>query len=321
LPPGSRERGARPVRAFAALALARGLARGALAFVTMLAVTAQAALAAFERPATGPAAAALGGVVAVSDDPVFGNPAGAGPLPVSLPGAHPPARSDACPAARSDARPLLAGGLWAARPFGLSELQEVQGWGRLSLSSLAAGIGFRRFGSPVYAEKEIRVTIAFRRRAGISLGGALRALSVGGPALPALRSLVLDLGLRAQPEPETELGAVVQCLAGTLPGDPDARLARTCLGASRRLPGGLRLLAELSRREDRPGGVLGGVSWCPQSALTLRVGFREEPRALTWGFSLVVAGLAVDVSGTEMETLSRTLQIGLTAGSSVSSAR
>ncbi len=318
MPPGSRERGARPVRApaartraraFAAWGATRALARPGLALSTLLALAPQAALGAFERPATGPVAAALGGAVAVSDDPVFGNPAGTSSLPV------------ASPAARSDASSLLAGGLWAARPFGLSELQEVQGWGRLSRSSLAVGVGLRRFGSPVYAEKEIRVTIALRHRAGISLGAALRGLSVDGPALPALRSLALDLGLRARPEPETELGAVVQCLAGTLPGDPDARLARTCLGASRRLPGGLRLLAELSRREDRPGGVLGGVSWRPQSALMLRVGFREEPRALTWGFSLVAAGVALNVSGTETETLGRTLRLGLTAGSSSASVR
>jgi hypothetical protein len=205
----------------------------------------------------------------------------------------------------------LAGEVWAARPFGLGELQEVQGWGRISGRSLAVGVGFRRFGSDVYAETELRFTVAIRHRTGAALGAALRSLALGGPAMATRRSAVLDMGLRVRPEPETELGAVVQCLAGTLPDDPTARLARTCLGGSRRLPGGLRLLAELSRREDHPGGVLGGLSWQPHLALTLRAGFRSEPRAVTWGFSLCVAALTVNVSGTETETLGRTLRLGL----------
>lgn len=266
-----------------------------IAVVLSPALSAGSARAAFERVPTPPAAAALGGISATSADPVFGNPAGAPLIGPPLVGA-------------------LAAGVWRARPFGLRELGEAQAALWAARSRWRAGLGVRRFGSAAYAESELRLTVAARPVPALAAGLALRGLAIGGPALPAQRSVAVDAAFRLRVEPGLEIGAVVQGILGGVPGDPERRLARTVVGAARTLGAGLTLHAEATRREDRPLGVLGGVSWRPVSALVLRVGFREEPVTLAWGFGLRFGRLVVSVSASEIEPLGRTVRTGVTLG-------
>ena len=95
----------------------------------------QPAPAAFERLPTGPAAAALGGLVAVSPDPVFGNPAAVAPR--------------------------LHLEIWGARPFGLSALNEAQASLHGPCGRAGLGVGVRRFGSHVYGEHEARLQLGW----------------------------------------------------------------------------------------------------------------------------------------------------------------
>jgi hypothetical protein len=244
------------------------------------------ARAAFERPPLSSPAAALGGVLAVSPDAVFGNPAAAG-----------------------EDRGVCA---WAGggRPFGIAGLSDGQAAFVLT-GACAVGAGVRRFGSPAYRELEVRTVGAWRAAPGLAAGVALRGLEVSGHGLAPRRTVALDVALRARPEPGTEIGAVVEAVLGAVPGDAAHHRPRTALGLSRRVARGLRLHLEAQRREDRPVGAVIGAAWSPSAALVLRAGIRERPFTPAWGFTVRARGLALDGSVTHSDPLGQTLRVGV----------
>lgn len=259
--------------------------RGAVIVVLLGTVTASHA--AFERLPLSPESAALGGLLAVSPDPVFGNAAAL------------------CEA--SGPRIEATG----SRPFGLPELTDAQvavGW---SGARGGAAVGFRRFGSIEYREKEVRLTSAWSPAGELSGGIALRGLSVEGPAFAPQRTAALDVALHAVPDPDTRLGATLEAVLGTLPGDPEGRLRRTAVGVARTLARSLTLHLEVQRREDRPLAGVVGLAWTPVAPLTLRVGAREGPPAAAWGFSARLPGATLSTSVTEHPALGRTVRLGL----------
>jgi len=255
--------------------------------LAVVALASSPSRAAFERSPIGPEAAALGGVVAVSADPVFGNPA-----PVS-------------------ALPGIEARAWAARPFAVAELAEAQASVAVRRGSVTAGLGARRFGSADYAEKELRLTGGWSPRAELGVGFAVRGLAVEGTGFPARRSIAADAGVRFRPAAGAEVAAVLEAVVGEVPGDPEGALRRTAVGASRRF-GALAVRIEAQRREDRPlGGVL-GVDWAPTRLLVLRAGAREDPASATWGFSVRLPGIEASVSVAHAE-LGRTVRVGIAA--------
>jgi hypothetical protein len=241
--------------------------------------------AAFERLPSGPEAAALGDVVATSADPVFGNPA-------------PPARA-----------PAIAAQAWASRPFALAGLAEAQISATLRLRAGTIGLGFRRFGSAAYAEKELRLAAGWAPAAGVAIGAAARGLAVEGEGFAPRRSIAVDAGLRVRPSPGTELAALLEAALGEIPGDPAGTLRRTALGAARRF-GGLTLRIEVQRREDRPIGGVVGAEWEVAPALVLRAGAREDPPSVGWGFSVRVAAAELSASATHA-ALGPTVRVGI----------
>jgi hypothetical protein len=248
------------------------------------------ARAAFERSPLTPESEAMGGVLAVSPDGIWGNPAG-------------PVLPD------RDRGQVLA--VTAARPFGLPDLAESLAAAGRTGPSWALGIGAGAFGSEIYSEQELRVSASWRATPTLALGAAARGLSAGGSFAP-VRSFALDVAFRALPDADTGLGAVLEAVLGEVPGDPRAELRRTAFGMARRLGSRAGLRVELQRQGDGPLAAVLGGSWAPWEPLTLRAGAREEPRTVSWGFT--VRRGAVAVSGSAAHTaLGRTLRIGLRA--------
>jgi len=247
---------------------------------------------AFERPPVGPAEAALGGVLAVGADPVFGNPAltaaaGAGLL------------------------------VWAARPFGLAELEESQagGWmgGAIGPDVVAGvGVGFRHFGSAAWSEREARVVVAASPVAGIALAAAFRGLEAGGTGVAPRRSVALDVAFAVQAG-AARIGGVVEAVVGEVPGDPGGLHRRSALGVSRDVgPGGL--LLEVQRTESRALAARVGASVALPAGLLLRAGLRQDPAAVTWGFGVRIGPLRLDVAAAEGGPLGRTVRLGARLG-------
>lgn len=237
--------------------------------------------AAFERPPHDPESAALGGLVATSADAVWGNPAAA--------------------AARVTVRAL------AGHPFGLAELTEAQagvsGGGR----GLALGAGVRRFGSALYAEREARVTAAVGR-GGSWIGVALRGMEVSGAGFAAVRTVAADAAVRARVG-GLELGAVVDAVAGEVPGDPRGEARRAAVGV-RRTVASLTVALEVQRRgPDRLAGVV-GAEWRPLPALRLWSGARGSPQELAWGFAVGAGAVAGEVAATHAP-LGPTVRVGV----------
>jgi hypothetical protein len=246
--------------------------------------------AAFERAPLTPESEAMGGVLAVAPDGIWGNPAG-------------PVMPD-----RNRTRVLQT---FTARPFGLPELTESQAGAGMTGRSWALGLGAGRFGSQVYVEKELRLAAAWHATPTLALGAAARGLSAGGSFAP-VRSFALDLAFRALPDADTGLGAVLEAVVGEVPGDPRAEHRRTALGIARRFGAAAVLRVELQRQGGGPLAAVLGGSWTPWPPLALRAGAREEPRTVSWGFT--VRRGAVAVSGSAAHTaLGRTLRIGLRA--------
>lgn len=244
--------------------------------------------AAFERPPLDAEAEAMGGVLAVSPDEVFGNPAGGvlvDPAPLRLRAA-------------------------AARPFGLAGLRESQVSGSRTGTRFALGIGARSFGSPDYEERELRLTAAWAAAPSVRLGAAGRGLSAGGSFAP-VRSFAVDLAFRARAEPATEIAALVEAVLGEVPGDPRGELRRTAFGIARGLGPTVVVRVELQRqgRDDLAAAL--GVSWAPVPFLILRAGAREDPRTVSWGFTARRGSLSVSGAASEADPLGRTLRFGL----------
>jgi hypothetical protein len=244
------------------------------------------ARAAFERLPVGPEAAALGEVVATSPDPVFGNPA-----------------------PTADVAPTISARAWASRPFAIPELAEAQASASVRFGAAGIGLGFRRFGSVSYAEKELRLVAGWTPAAGVAIGAAARGLVVEGEGFAPRRSLAADAGLRVRPSAGAELSALLEAVLGEVPGDPEGTLRRTAIGAARRF-GDLQVRIEVQRREDRPIGGVVGAEWALAPALRLRAGAREDPPSAAWGFSLRLAGLELSASATHA-ALGRTLRLGI----------
>jgi hypothetical protein len=272
-------------------AVAAGVAVAALVLAPV-----PAARGAFERPPLDAPSAALGGVVATSADPVFGNPAGA-----ALGPAAGPRRS--------------AGGVRAlhaafelARPFGLPGLSEAQA-GLVAIAPWGWGVGARRFGSDAYAETEIRGVVA-GGRAPAAFGGAVRLLQVDGAGFAARRSAALDLAFRWNVEPGLVAGAVAEAVLGELPGGSGGDARRTAFGVARRL-GPFRLVAEAQRREPSPLSAVLGAAWEPRPGLAVSAGAREDPASASAGLSLPVPGAVVSLSGTWVPPLGTTFRLGV----------
>lgn len=240
---------------------------------------------AFERLPAGPEAAALGGMLTVSPDGVFGNPAPARPAP------------------------RLAARAWGSRPFGLAELREVQASVTLRLGWGSAGLGVRRFGSAAYAEKELRLAGGWAPAPALAVGGAVRGLVVTGTGFSPRRSIAVDAGLRFRPAAETEISAVLEAVLGEVPGDPVGSLRRTAVGSARRF-GTVELRIEVQRREDGPLGGVVGVEWTSARTLVLRAGARGNPPSAAWGFSVLLPGFELAASATHA-ALGRTVRIGV----------
>jgi hypothetical protein len=248
-------------------------------------IGAPSAIAAFERPALSPESAAGGGLVALSEDPVFGNPAAA--------------------------RPGLELRASGDRPFGMTELAEAQAGAARAGRRAAAGLGLRRFGSDAYTEGEARVTGAWEIDGVLTVGAALRGMTVHGPAFAARRSAALDVAFAAPLDAGTVVAGVVEAVAGEIPGDPAGRLRRTSLGVARAMPARLGLRLELQRREDRPVAAAVGLVWTPASAVEIRAGFREDPATVSWGFTIGLGGVAVAAASTHADPLGRTVRMGV----------
>jgi hypothetical protein len=253
------------------------------------------ARAAFERSPTAPSAAALGGVLAVSSDAVFGNPV-------------------AAPGGPAIGRALMIE-IWGSRPFGMEELVEAQASAHLRLSRGGVGVGARRFGSAVYHESELRLSGSWEPSVGVGLGLSLRGLSVEGLGFAARRAIAVDAGIRARPDRETEMGVFVEAAIGEIPGDRAGRRSKTAIGVARRLGRTIRVHLEIQGRDDRQvSGVL-GMAWNPLRLFSLRAGIREDPFSVTWGFAMGVRNVEVAGSVTEVESLGRTARVGITLGS------
>jgi hypothetical protein len=247
--------------------------------------------AAFERPPLSPESEAMGGVLAVSPDGVWGNPAGA------------VGDSEWSASRRGELRAATA------RPFGLVELSESQVSLSLPWGDAAFGAGARRFGSQLYVEKEVRLVVAGPVVPALMLGTAARGLSAGGAFAP-VRSFALDVAFLARPDSATAIGAVAEAVLGEVPGDARGERRRTAFGVARRLGRGAVLRVELQRHGEGPLAAALGFSWVPWSPLTLRAGAREDPRALAWGFTVRRAGVSLSGSASHA-SLGRTLRVGL----------
>lgn len=256
---------------------------------------------AFERPPQTAGSAACGGLLALSEDVGFGNPASA-------------------------ATPGVAAEFGAARPFGLRELSEGQAgvrWAPGSAGSSGSagasapsrwGIAFggRRFGTSYYAEKEGRLSIATQPDRA-ALGVALVAREVSGEGLAPRRSVGLDAGFRAEPFPGLVLGAFVESVLGEVPGDPGGRSRRTALGFSRRF-GTWVLHTEAQRVGSGTLGAVVGLSVQVSPALEISVGAREDPGTLSWGARIAVGGASVSVAGTWRPPLGTSILVGIRLG-------
>ena len=259
-----------------------GVLAAAFAFVLAAAPVARGA---FERPPWNVADAALGGLVAVSDDGVWGNPA------------------------------RLAHSRWprvaeaqASHPFGLAELSEVQITAGMSGAGRGIGVGVRRFGADVYAEREARVALAFGS-GGSAVGVAVRGMEADGEGFPAVRTVATDAGVVAEVG-GLRLGAVVEAVAGDVPGDPRAISRRAALGVSRRA-GSVGIALELQRRgEDPLTGVVGAL-WEPLPALRIYGGARGDPATMTWGFAAGMAGVRIEVAVDHPPVVGSTVRVGL----------
>ncbi len=250
---------------------------------------------AFERPPQTARSAACGGLLALSEDVGFGNPALA-------------------------ATPGVAAEFGATRPFGLRELSEGQAGVRWASGSAGAsapsrwGIAFggRRFGTSYYAEKEGRLSIATRPDRA-ALGVALAAREVSGEGLAPRRSVGLDAGFRAEPFPGLVLGAFVESVLGEVPGDPGGRSRRTALGFSRQF-GTWVLHTEAQRVGSGTLGAVVGLSAQVSPALEISVGAREDPGTLSWGARIAVGGASVSVAGTWRPPLGTSILVGIRLG-------
>jgi hypothetical protein len=270
---------------FAAVALRAGIA--------VLALRPDAVLAAFERAPLDAASAALGDVVALSADPVFGNPA-------------------RCVIGEG-ARPAVAMAFDLSRPFGLAALSEGQASVARASSAWGVGAGARRFAADAparYGEREARLVLAIGRGP-TSLGVAARGLEVSGDGFAAVRSVAVDAAFLARPVSGLEVGALVESAAGEVPGDPKGARRRAAAGAARDFGRAFRAYLEVQRRgEDAPAGVV-GLSWRPVDALALRAGVRGEPVATSCGFSLRLAGSEVNVAVSSADPLGSTVRLGV----------
>lgn len=259
--------------------------RGALACTFGMLAIAAPARAAFERPPHDAESAALGGLVATSTDPVWGNPA------------------------TPSAGPWF--GALACHPFGLAELTEVQAGARGTVAGVALGAGARRFGSDLYAEREARVTAAFGR-SGSWIGVAVRGMEVSGAGFPAVRAAAADAAVRARVA-GLELGAVVDAVAGEVPGDPEGAARRAAIGA-RRTVTSFTVALEVRRRGREPLAGVIGVAWQPAPALRLWSGARGDPAELSWGFAVGAGPAAGQVAVTHTAPLAPTVRVGIMVG-------
>jgi hypothetical protein len=228
-------------------------------------------------------------VLAAGSDPVFGNPALAA-------------------AGRSGLR------IWAARPFGLAELEESQAavWHGRGIGPgvrAGVGIGVRRFGSPSWSEREARVVAAFSPVAGVAFAGAFRGLEAGGAGVSPHRSAAVDLAFRIRAGP-AEIGGVAEALVGEVPGDPQGRHHRTSLGVARAIGPG-RVLLEVERTESRPLAARLGASLSLPAGIRLGAGLAQDPAEITWGFGVRVGRAALDVAAAEGGALGRTVRLGI----------
>jgi hypothetical protein len=267
----------------------------AAAATLVLAAGPPAARAAFERAAHDANAAARGGLVALSDDGVWGNPAG-GALP------DPRRRGGGRIVVRAD----------GSRPFGLPDLTDAQGSVAAGGARWAAGIGLRQFGSDLYAETEARLTLALARDA-TALGVAVRGLEAAAEGFAPLRSIAVDAAFRARAA-GVDLAAALESVGGSIPGDPRGRRRRAALGAARSLARPLDLALEVQRRGDGPLAAVVGLTWRPVPPLSLHAGARQQPSALSWGFTLHLPVVAASLATTHVAPLGTTLQVGLHLG-------
>ena len=275
---------------------ARSRAGDALAALVVAAALGPAgARAAFERPPLDSESAGLGGDVATSGDPVFGNPARL---------------------AGRTTTPSLAARFDLSRPFGLAELSESQASLAREGRAVGLGLGARRFGADgdaAYAEREARLALALAHD-DAAIGVAVRGLSASGGGFDAVRSVAVDAAFLAQPLPGAEVGAVVEAVAGEVPGDPTGERRRAAVGVARTFGSAFRLSLEVQRRGEDPLAGVVGLEWHVLSELDLRAGIRQEPVAPSCGFSLRLAGGRVDVAATPTEPLGTTVRLGVRLG-------
>ncbi|MEZ5063890.1 MAG: hypothetical protein R3B81_04105 [bacterium] len=249
----------------------RTIASIALAFSLLVA---RPAAGAFERPPVDAASAGVGGVLATSSDPVFGNPALASRVAAGVSAS-------------------------AARPFGLAELREgqVAAWmtlGSVHAHPIALAAGARTFGSSAWAERELRLGLAAEVGPGIAIGLAARGLSAGGPGLAAVRSVAVDLSLRVSAS-GAEIGAVAEAVAGEIPGDPTGERRRSSLGVRSPLARG-DVFLELQRTEDRAPSLVLGVTQRLAPGLEARAGIREDTGEIAFGLGLTLLRSRVDLA-------------------------
>ena len=281
--------------------MTRGVRAGnaVLGIATIAGLAPAPAHAAFERAPCDIPAAARGGLVATSDDAVWGNAARA----VVMSERRPPDRPD-------PTRGCVT--FLGSRPFGLAELSEIQAGVVAVLRSVAIGGGVRRFGAEFYAEREARLVVS-GGRSGTAVGAALRGLEVGGEGFTTIRSLVIDASVAARAG-NVEIGAALEGVVGSAPGDPTGSSRRAALGISRRLVPALDLALEIQRRGNGPLGPVVGVAWYPVPPLALYGGARQEPPALAGGLSVGRPGLRVDASFDRADPLGTTLRLGVRLG-------
>ncbi len=247
--------------------------------------------AAFERAPLDVASAAMGGLSAMSPDPVFGS---LGRLAMSTDG-------------------RTAGwsfGLEASRPFGWSELTEAQTSLARRGARIGWGAGARRFGTADYAERELRVAFAVRRSPA-AIGLAVRGLAASGTAFDAVRSVALDTALLVRTASDLEVGAVLESVAGDVPGDVAREHRRTALGISGPVGSVLRVFVEGQRRGADPLAGVVGIELRPAASLALRAGARTDPAEIAWGASCARGGWAVDVGVQHHDPLGSTIRVGL----------
>lgn len=191
---------------------------------------------------------------------------------------------------------------FSATRFGLSELT-TQGAGAVfGGPSVSGGVGFLRFGSPIFREQSLLVGLAMRLRGRVGLGIRVRLLNLGGQGFDPRHWLVFDVGTRTALSDGLALGLTAWNAGGVGPG----LLGRGgAAGLSVRVMEETMVSVEVRKDAGRPTGLRAGLTFEFLSRLTLRLGAGHRPETLAAGAGVRLGRLVLDYSSQDHAVLGR----------------